>query len=222
METAVFLCLRKSILYCYRLQAAPPRPALNSSRCLLLPGLIRDSEKRQGEREMRGRRKEPWPQWTLCRRMWQEYQSSPTHPWALSTPNWFNTEIKMGGRASRAEELLYGFTVIRFSKGAADPSSLRSNTILSGKNLRLVRRLIVLVTEQHINSSIKGSYLNSFVEMYITLLNLNSSFSPVTMLGDTLRRRVRLLHWLSNQFLKCLRCRLIHLQADLVLILVRN
>lgn len=55
METAVFLCLRKSILYCYRLQAVPPRPALNSSRCLLLPALIRESEKRQGEERERER-----------------------------------------------------------------------------------------------------------------------------------------------------------------------
>lgn len=83
--------------------SSSPRPALNSSRCLLLLGLIRERERERedrgkGERETTGaRRKEPWPQLTLCGRMWQEYHSSPTHPWALSTPKWFNTEIKMAG-----------------------------------------------------------------------------------------------------------------------------
>jgi len=83
--------------------SSSPRPALISSHCLLLPGMIRDSEwERESERERErekgrwaGEEKSSWSQWTSCGRMWQEYHSSPTHPWVLSTPKWFNTELQM-------------------------------------------------------------------------------------------------------------------------------
>lgn len=107
--------------------SSSPRPALNSSRRLLLPGLI--SGRRQGKGETR--EKEPWSQWTLCREMWQE---SPTHLWALSTPKWSSTEIKMGVVGHRQLSLW-----LVFWKGEVDGCSMRSKTIQSGNILRSVR-----------------------------------------------------------------------------------
>lgn len=72
------------------------------------------------------------------------------------------------------------------------------------KNLRLVRGLIVPVSDRCINSSIKALYLNSFVVMYLLLIlmvHLALSLCLVTFLC---------VHWGScqmfNQSVKCLRC----------------
>lgn len=136
---------------------SPPRPqsALNSSPRLLLPGLIRGSEKQAGEG-----REGDWHNGKSAGHNELHVEKcgrnlSPARPWASSTPEWFNTEIKMGrgvvamGRQSGQASLLASVSFV--VKGG---SSVRSNTGLSGRNLRIVaddsscnqfhQRLIVL------------------------------------------------------------------------------
>lgn len=84
------------------------------------------------------------------------------------------------GRASRADELLYGSTVIQCEREQLIPAlSGPTQSCQEKKDLRLVKRLIVLVSVQYINSSIKHLYRSSFVVMCITPLFQFISFSLV-------------------------------------------
>lgn len=93
----------------------PPRPELNSSRCLLLPGLIREWEKQDGgrEREMRGEKNRVHGHNELyveeCGRNITAIQLIPG-VYQLQT----GSADRRDGSLTRQTEVHYGFTAVCF------------------------------------------------------------------------------------------------------------
>ena len=111
--------------------------------------------------------------------MWQEYHSSPTHPWALSTPKWFNTEIKREERgreegAVKRQRLTSCFVAspsFAFEREQLIPGSLRPDAVLSGSKPEVSREVNCPGDRAAHKRLHHHSYLNSCVVMYVTPLH---------------------------------------------------